>query len=136
MAAADKKEALIKYRIENAQERLKAAVDLFEKGDHKDSVNRSYYAIFTAARALLATRQLDSAKHSGVIALFNQHFVKPGTVSKEASKLIEKAKLYREQADYGDFFVVSKEEADVQIQSARKFIREIETVIKTQQSSE
>src|SRR3972149_5241413 len=121
MADTYEKSALVSYRLESATEKLKSAIDLLENGDYKDSVNRSYYAIFTAARALLATRQLDSAKHSGVIALFNQHFVKPGTVSKEASKLIEKAKLYREQADYGDFFVVSKEEADVQIQSARKF---------------
>ena len=132
MADAGKNTELIKYRLENARERLKAAVDLFEKEDYKDSVNRSYYAIFSAARALLATRQLDSSKHSGVISLFNQHFVKPGTISKEASKLIEKAKLYREQADYADFFVVTKEEAEVQIQSAKKFIGEIEEVVRRQ----
>lgn len=129
MTDADEKSALVSYRLESAKEKLKAAIDLFANGDFKDSVSRSYYAIFTAARALLATKQLDSSKHSGVIALFNQHFVKMGVVSKEASKLIEKAKSYREQADYGDFFVVSKEEADVQIQSAKKFIAEIESVV-------
>lgn len=129
MAAAGKNAELITYRLDNARERLKAAVDLYEKGDFKDSVNRSYYAIFSAARALLATMQLDSGKHSGVISLFNQHFVKLGIVPKEMSKLIEKAKLYREQADYADFFVVTKEEADVQVQSARKFIDEIERAV-------
>ncbi len=45
------------------------------------------------------------------------------------SKLIERAKLYREQADYGDFFVISKEEAESQISSAEKFILEIERVV-------
>lgn len=79
---------------------------------------------------MLATKQLDSSKHSGVIALFNQHFVKTGIVDKEASKIIEKAKVYREQADYGDFFIVSKEEAEAQIRSAKRFIAEIEHVIK------
>ena len=122
--------ALVAYRLESAKEKLKAAIDLLENGDYKDSVSRSYYAIFTAARALLATKQLDSSKHSGVIALFNQHFVKTEIISADIGKLIGKAKLYREQADYGDFFVVSKEEAEVQIQSARKFIAEIEDVIK------
>ena len=130
MVDANKKAALVLYRLESTKEKLKAAVDLLEKDDYKDCVSRSYYAIFTAARALLATKQLDSSKHSGVIALFNQHFVKTGIISKEASKLIEEAKSYRERADYGDFFVVSREEAEVQIQSARKFIAEIETVIK------
>jgi uncharacterized protein (UPF0332 family) len=95
----------------------------------KDSVIRSYYAIFTAARALLATKGLDSSKYSGVVALFNQHFVKTKIVSKEASKLIGKAKLYREQADYGDFFVVSREEAKTQIQSAKRFIAEVVLVL-------
>ncbi|MEK6791296.1 MAG: HEPN domain-containing protein [Deltaproteobacteria bacterium] len=126
MTSNDKANALILYRLESAKEKLKAAVDLLENGDYKDSVSRAYYAIFTAARALLATKQLDSSKHSGVIALFNQHFVKTGIVDKEASKLIEKAKLYREQADYGDFFVVSEDEAKMQIRSAREFIAEIE----------
>jgi uncharacterized protein (UPF0332 family) len=95
--------ALISYRLESAREKLSAAEDLFEKRHYKDSVSRSYYAIFTAARALLATERLDSSKHSGVISLFNQHFVKSGEVRKEASKWLERAKLYREQADYGDF---------------------------------
>ncbi|MBU1599651.1 HEPN domain-containing protein [bacterium] len=40
------------------------------------------YAIFSAARALLATKDLDSSKHSGVISLFNQHFVKTGVEQK------------------------------------------------------
>ena len=130
MTDADKKRALVSYRLDSTKEKLKAAIDLIEKGDYKDSVSRSYYAIFTAARALLATKQLDSSKHSGVIALFNQHFVKTRIVSKEASKWIEKAKSYREQADYGDFFIVSREEAEAQIQSAKRFIAEVEGVIK------
>lgn len=128
MTDARDKGALVSYRLESAKEKLKAAIDLFENGDYKDSVSRSYYAIFTAARALLATKQLDSTKHSGVISLFNQHFVKTKIISKETAKLMGKAKLYREQADYGDFFIVSKEEAKAQIQSARKFIGEIEGI--------
>jgi uncharacterized protein (UPF0332 family) len=34
------------------------------------------------------------------------------SVDKQTSKWIERAKLYREQADYSDFFVISKEEAE------------------------
>ena len=72
---------------------------------------------------------LIALKHSGVIALFNQHFVKTGSIPKAASKWLERAKLYREQADYGDFFIVSAKEAEAQIQSAREFIEEIETAV-------
>lgn len=136
ISGEDELSALVSYRLESSKERLKAAIDLFENCDYKDSVNRSYYAIFTAARALLATKRLDSAKHSGVIALFNQHFVKEGVVSKITSKLIEKAKLYREQADYGDFFVITREEAETQIDSAKGFISEIENALNLNVESE
>jgi hypothetical protein len=44
-----------------------------------------------------------------------------GEVRKEASKWLERAKLYREQADYGHFYIVSVNEAEAQIQSAREF---------------
>lgn len=121
--------ALVLYRLESAREKLTAAKDLLENKHYKDSVSRSYYAIFTAARALLATRQLDSSKHSGVIALFNQHFVKTGVICKDASKWLERAKLYREQADYGDFYIVSLDEAEAQIKSAKQFIEEVEKAI-------
>ena len=130
MAIDDAGNPLVSYRLESAREKLSAAVDLLEKGHYKDSVSRSYYAIFTAARALLAVKQLDSAKHSGIIALFSQHFVKRGIIRKEMSKWLEKAKLYREQADYGDFYIVSLQEAEAQIMSARRFIAEIEMAIR------
>lgn len=126
MTLDDSSKALVLYRLSSAREKLSAAEHLLEKCHYKDSVSRSYYAIFTAARALLATKRLDSSKHSGVIALFNQHFVKNGEVRKNASKWLERAKLYREQADYGDFYIVSAQEAKAQIQSAKEFIEEIE----------
>jgi uncharacterized protein (UPF0332 family) len=59
------------------------------KNEHlRDSISRTYYAIFTAARAIMALKELDSKKHSGVIALFNQHLVKSGILSVSASKII------------------------------------------------
>ena len=57
----DAEKALVLYRLENAHEKLAAAKDLLDNKHYKDSVSRSYYAIFTAARALLAIKKLDSA---------------------------------------------------------------------------
>ncbi len=61
---------LAKYRYEMAVEKLKAAKVLEENGFYKDSISRSYYAIFTGARSLLALEKKDSTKHSGIISLF------------------------------------------------------------------
>jgi len=84
--------SLAKYRIEKAKENLKDAEDAFVRGRFSLSVNRSYYAMFTTARGLLALKELDSSKHSGVIALFNQHIIKMGLFPKDLSKFLSKAK--------------------------------------------
>jgi len=123
------KKALAVYRLSAGKEKLKAAKILFENGSYKDSVSRSYYAMFTSARALLATKSLDSVKHSGVISLFNLHFVKTGIVNKECGKLLAEAKNIREESDYGDFVIVSEEEAKIQIEHAEKFLKEVENII-------
>ena len=49
-----KKVFLSKHRIEVAKERLKSAKFLIDVGDYKAAANRSYYATFSAMRAVLA----------------------------------------------------------------------------------
>lgn len=126
----NEKRNLSLYRLEDAKEKLSSARILLENNRFKDSVSRSYYAMFSAARALLATKGLDSAKHSGVIALFNQHFVKTVLVDKTMGRILENAKDIRENSDYGDFAIVTKEEAEEQVKNAEKFIQEIEETLK------
>ena len=125
------KRELAVYRLSDSKEKLNASKILFKNGSYKDSVSRSYYAMFTSARALLATKSLDSAKHSGVISLFNLHFVKTGVVGKEYGKLLAEAKNIREESDYGDFVIVSKREAGIQLEHAKRFIKEVEKAIKS-----
>ena len=45
---------LIQYRLAMAAEKLISAKILMDAGQNKDSVGRSYYAIFSAVRAVLA----------------------------------------------------------------------------------
>lgn len=63
------KKTLSKYRLEDSKEKLESAKILLKSKKYKDSVSRSYYAMLSVARALLATRGLGSSKHSGVISL-------------------------------------------------------------------
>ena len=60
----------MQYRLDMAKERLEAAKLLLDNGSYKDSIGRSYYAIFTAVRALLALDGVDFSKHAGVISYF------------------------------------------------------------------
>jgi len=120
---------LATYRLEKAHGHLKSAEILFHTGMYNDSIGRSYYAMFNAARALLALKQLDSKKHSGVISLFNQHFVKTGVIDRNTGKDLNKARVRRESSDYSDFYTVGKEEALSQLVAAKRFLRTIETTL-------
>ncbi|MBP3468612.1 MAG: HEPN domain-containing protein [Lachnospiraceae bacterium] len=112
---------LSKYRFETSLENLEDARLMFENGRYKNALNRAYYSIFHAIRAVNALQEYDSSKHSGVIAYFNQNYIKKGIFPKELSKIITQASLNREKADYLDFYIASCEEAQKQIFRAEKF---------------
>jgi len=123
------REDYARYRLENAKEKLNSAEVLLREKLFKDSLSRSYYAMFSAARALLATKELDSSKHSGVISLFNQHFLKTNIMDRKIGKKLSEAKDFREAGDYEDFFIVSKQDAERQIKNAKEFINEAEKIL-------
>lgn len=112
---------LSKYRFECSIESLEDAKIMFENKRYKNTLNRAYYSIFHAIRAVNALNGYDSSKHSGVIAYFNQEYVKTGIFEKEASKIIKRASESREKADYLDFFAASREDAQNQIEYAETF---------------
>ncbi len=112
---------LSKYRFENSLENLEDARIMFENRRYKNALNRAYYSIFHGIRSVCALDGFDSSKHSGVIAYFNQNYVKTNIFPKELSKIIRYASESREKADYLDFYVASKEEAEKQIARAKNF---------------
>jgi uncharacterized protein (UPF0332 family) len=126
---AERNTDLSKHRFHKAKDDLEASRLLFDNNKLGQSINRSYYSIFHAVRALLALENFDSRKHTGIIAFFNKQFVKTGKIGKEYSKILMDAQDFRNDSDYDDFFVVSKEEALAQIDSASRFIKMIENFI-------
>ena len=126
----DNRKELMKYRLEMAEERLHSSKVLLEAGSYKDSIGRSYYAMFTAVRALLATLNQamegqDFSKHAGVIAYFQKEFVKTGKVDRKYSKYISQAFQIRNNTDYADFFIVSAQDAKEQYEKAKEFLKVI-----------
>ena len=69
---------LSKYRFACSHEALEDARIMEEAGRYKNALNRAYYSIFHGMRAVNALDGFDSSKHSGVIAHFNQLYVKEG----------------------------------------------------------
>lgn len=113
----DKKE-LMMYRMTGAKEKLDSAKLLLDNGNYKDSIGRSYYAMFSAVRAILALDGVDYSKHGGVIAYFQKEYVKTGKFDKLYSKYLSQAFQIRNQADYEDFYIVSQKDATEQFEKA------------------
>jgi hypothetical protein len=99
------------------------AVKSFELKMYKTSVNRSYYAIFHAARALLILRGIEPVHHDGVITMLSLHFVKSGVLPKESIKLFKNLLTLRTDVDYGDFESIEKEDADGAVKQAKRFVK-------------
>ena len=127
--------ALANYRIEKAKNTLIVAKSLLNSGNYLDSVNRSYYSIFHAARALLALEGVEYKKHSAVISHFQRCYIKTKIFDNRFSDIIFNAFEVRNESDYEDFYIVSKNDAETQILNATEFIDEIEKYINLQKQT-
>ena len=120
---------LCRYRIDKAKDDLSVSKLNLKKKKFSQSINRSYYSMFHAVRALLALKKFDSKKHSGIISYFTQHFIKTGKIEPEYSKMLTDAFKIRNQCDYDDFYIATHEDAKRQFENANKFIKRIEEYI-------
>ncbi len=127
----EQRKNLILYRLKNAQEKLESAQLLFKNGNYKDSVSRSYYAMFTGIRAILAKDGIDYSKHSGVIAYFQKGYIKTEIFDKKYSKYVQNAFQVRNSSDYDDFYIVSVTETQEQIEKAEELIKIIKKYLQS-----
>ncbi|HIJ67628.1 MAG TPA: HEPN domain-containing protein [Planctomycetes bacterium] len=125
-------EDLIRYKLGRASESLAEAEVMLQTDHPHGCANRIYYACFYAVTALLLTRDLSSSKHSGVIALFNQHFVKPGLVSVDMGKFYSRMFDNRIESDYADWVEPAGQDLSSEISRAEEFVDQVTTLIETQ----
>lgn len=120
---------LIRYRQDKSRETLEDAHILFRAGRLFSALNRIYYSLFYEVMALLLTKDLSSARHTGIRALFNEHFVKTGMVTVEQGRFFSRIYDFRQKGDYADY--VQFEEAKIKewLAQAESFIDEVEQVI-------
>lgn len=109
-----------------AAETLNAAEYLLKGGYYNDAVSRAYYAMFYAARALLAGRNLHPKGHKGLILQFGLEFVKRGFVEETYGRALSHAKERRETVDYNIEAAMTPEEAGTIVSDARDFLERID----------
>lgn len=121
------KKELIQYRLDSARDMLRDARLLKENGGSPVSiVNRAYYSVFYAALALLVTADFEPNKHAGVLARFDELFVRQGTFPKEMSRILHHAFDMRQAGDYQKSKVITEEQAIEVLNSAEEFVKAIE----------
>lgn len=130
------KQALVKYRLERANESIKAAQLLFENKLFIPAMNRIYYSMFYSVQALLVFNEKSFSKHGQVKGYFNREFIKAGVFPKEFGKLFNTVFEYRQKFDYVDLLVPEKELISDYIAEARKFVARISSYLDDQLAGE
>lgn len=112
-----------------ARRAVASAYKLLQDNDNDGACNRAYYAMFDAARAALIASKApvppEIAKtHSGLIAAFSLHLVKPNLFPIELGRALNRTEDLRRVADYkGDS--IATEEAQWAVQQAQTFVDEV-----------
>ena len=121
--------ALIAYRLLRAAETLEEA-RLMQRAAHWNAcANRLYYAAFYAVSAVLVQDGHVASKHSGVKAMFNQHYIKPGIVAKENGRLYNRLFDLRQEGDYLDFVNLTAEDVETLVERMAVFIDTLRTLV-------
>ena len=125
----DEKNALITLKIERAKETIKEVPVLMEQGFYRTSANRMYYACYYIVSALLLQRGYDTRTHNGIITLFSLKFVKTNIVGIEEGRLYRSLFELRQTGDYDELVFIDKEDIEMRLTPAEKFIETIENLI-------
>jgi len=108
-----------------ANDALEAAQLLMDRGFLRDSVSKSYYAMFYAAKAAIVSEGMETAKHSGVISAFGQRFSKSGRVPVDLHRSLRNAFDERQLADYTLDWEVDQSLSAERLAEAKVFVSEI-----------
>jgi len=122
------REAVLVY-INGAREALQSAQYNLDGSFYGVAVNRAYYAFYYAATALLLTLDITRSKHSGVLAAFREHFVKPGKFSVQDSRAYGEAFELRNVTDYEMLGQADSDQAQAIVDKANRFVDRCQTYL-------
>jgi len=125
----EEKKALSKYRLEKAEKLIEDAEILLKESRWESSVNRSYYAVLSAAKAALILFGIDPKTHEGVKTMINKKLVLDGFIPKEYGKWFRNLLSEREDVDYADYVTIDSSDAEEAYKNASSFTEKIKEVI-------
>lgn len=120
---------LARHRLLTSKDDCETADEMIKIGKYKAATNRAYYSIFHAMRAVLALEAVDFKKHSAIISYFNKEYIRTEKFDKGFYDLINDSSIIRNNSDYDEFFIATKEEAEQQAANAKLFYNAVEAYI-------
>ncbi len=110
------------YKLAQAEDDLESAKLLLDAGKYKAANNRAYYSCFHSVGAILALEPIAFKKQKDTLAYFNKNYVRTEIFPKEWGRRIAKLEIIRHKSDYDDFYITSREEVIIQIETAQDII--------------
>jgi uncharacterized protein (UPF0332 family) len=105
-----------------SKEKLTAARRDLADGYYGEAASRSYYAVFHALSAVLASDGLAFSSHSQALGGFNKHFVKTGIFPKETTRSLQRLFEDRQIADYDWITTVDAETGREDVEAAEQIV--------------
>jgi len=120
----EKLKQLTSLLVERASRSLGEAQDNFHANSYNVAVSQAYYAMYDAAKALLATRGLTGSRENDadLIHMFSQHFVMTGDIEPEWRMKFEGALKARLACGYDSRHNAGRDEAEEVLRGAEGFV--------------
>ena len=120
---------LVKYRLEKANNTFAEIPVLVDNKFFRTAANRLYYACYYAATALLINDGYETHTHNEVKTLLGLHYIKENRLEKSYGIIYQQLFDLRQTGDYEDWVIIEEYDIIPLIESAKKFIAEIERLI-------
>jgi hypothetical protein len=114
-----------------AKKALLAAKTLLENQLYEDCVSRAYYAVLHAAKAALATKDIEPESHNAVKRMFGLHLIKTGEIEKDFAKILTAEQEDRAIGDYNIYIEIEQDRALKRVRDAEKFVDRIGKYLQT-----
>ena len=125
------KKSLSDFRMSKSREFLNDARANFTDERYKTAINRSYYAALNALRAILILEGANPTSHEGVITMFSLRFIRPGILQVDIIKSFKILLSRRTDVDYGDFDMVTRDDAEDSLSRAEEIVSAVDQYRKT-----
>jgi len=122
--------------LDRARQELRAVEINIREELYPVAISRTYYAIFYAASAVLASIGIARSKHTGVISAFRLHFIKSGLIEPEFGDILGVSFDARQESDYELIPYIDYDLAIKRYGDAKRFVDRVETYLESMKRDE